>query len=342
MTGADSINNNVATETQVSNRNFVNSAFPTYVGNHSAVTGNNLANNNVSCGIGLCGGGEGISTGAALIGGDIENEINNFNAYFAEDFGNVNWDLLNSCTGFDSTNINQVALTQASNLNVLNTATLVNAVNLAASSGNNVSTGNVGGGKIFTGNAGAGVSLHNALNNAAPVPVSGPHFGNVLVSEENSRTGAASTNVNNVAVNQTSNTAITNSANVVNSVNSSSSSGNNVSSNNVGGGLIATGNANAHTNIENVVNQGTSVGHVDFSNVTANIGNDLTGAGSTNTNTVAVNQASNVAVNNTATVTNTVNSSASSGNNVANDNVGGGSVDTGDASVDISVSNVVN
>lgn len=72
---------------------------------------------------------------------------------------------------------------------------------------------------------------------------------------------------------------------------------------------------------------------------------ELSGNGSNSNNTanVDLNTTTNVVQNNTANINNTVNADASTGNNDANDNTGGDvDVDTGDATVNVAVDNLVN
>lgn len=158
----------------------------------------------------------------------------------------------------------------------------------------------------------------------------------------NSTTGPYSNNT--CTVNNSSNVTVNNvnDAQIVNTVRSSSTTGNNSASYNTLGGSITTGNATLNASVGSVAN-------VNTTNVTAGFGggnntgvNEITGPFSNNTAYLNNDYRVDVYNSNTATVNNSVNATADTGSNNADYNTGPAIVRTGNAGLGVGVSNHVN
>lgn len=148
--------------------------------------------------------------------------------------------------------------------------------------------------------------------------------------------GNGSSSNNNVKLEQSTNTTVvqSNVANVTNTVNTSSSTGGNKANDNTGGDVtVKTGDATTQTTIKNTLNSNTAqVNCCNTGDVTASI----LGNGSSSKNDVKLDQktgaATSVFQDNTANVVNSVDSSAKTGANEANNTTGGDVlIKTGDA-----------
>lgn len=332
-TGADSDNDNDVDIVTDVDKDVTNSAAIENEADATTETGFNEANQNT-------GGGE-IDTGKAEIDGELENEVNSSAVeLYTAVFGAADVEAENDVTGADSDNVNTVMVEQTLDVDLFNGASLLNALGVFASSGVNTANQNTGGGEIDTGDGEIGVEIMNTVN-AANGSSSGS-FGDVDIEVANSHTGADSDNENDVDVTQSVDVDVTNTAEIFNGVESSATTGFNEASKNTGGGMVKTGDAEADTEIENTVNTGGSGVEIELPDVDVEASNKHTGADSDNVNAVDVSNTADVDVTNSAEIFNGVGSSASSGDNEANKNTGGGEVSTGDASVNISISNMVN
>jgi hypothetical protein len=190
------------------------------------------------------------------------------------------------------------------------------------------------------------------------------------IEAENRSTGSDSTNTTNVDVTNRSTTDIQNDATVTNSLNLAAITGRNTANQNTGNASIATGDAHVNATVVNVVNTNVVRGSffVAVVNVFGNWLGDLffgghslaglagggqagvaiaaenahTGSGSENTIDVDANSDSDVTVENTARIRNTLVVNADTGHNEANRNTGLGFVDTGDAFAALHARNVAN
>lgn len=167
----------------------------------------------------------------------------------------------------------------------------------------------------------------------------------VVSTEANTNISTAVVPENSTSVSSQSSTSITqtNSANVENNLEQSSTTGNNSAASNNGDTTIKTGNANTSATAITSVN--TNVDGVMVSEF--NIVEDHTGdivlspeaflvncvSGCTASNGQTTQEAHDVTQANTATVTNNLNLSADSGNNIASFNDGDATITTGDATV---------
>lgn len=332
-TGADSDNDNTVDVTTDFDEDITNSAEIENAVEASTETGDNESNENT-------GGGE-VDTGNAEIDGELENEVNSSAVeFYTVVFGDIDGELENDTTGSESDNTNDVDVSQSLEVDLSNGAWLLNALGLAASSGDNTANENTGGGEVQTGDAEIAVAIMNEIN--AAYASSTGSFGDVDIEASNHQTGSDSENDNTVDVTQDIEVDVTNSAEVSNAVESAAATGDNESNDNTGGGSVDTGNAETDTEIANAVNAGGSGYAVTLPDVDVEASNDTTGSDSDNTNDVDVSNTASVEVSNSADISNEVGSSADSGGNSANENTGGGEVQTGNASVGISISNTVN
>ncbi len=155
--------------------------------------------------------------------------------------------------------------------------------------------------------------------------------------------GAGSNNYANVT--QTSTTAVnqTNNANVTNNVNANADTGDNKANFNTGGNTtINTGNANITANVSNTLNSNQAeVKCCQAGNTDVLI--EGNGAGSNNTVNLTSVGTTSVSQNNNANVTNNVDAYADTGDNSAKWNTGGDvTINTGNATVNTSVSTTAN
>ncbi|MFA6098647.1 MAG: hypothetical protein WCV50_02640 [Patescibacteria group bacterium] len=214
-------------------------------------------------------------------------------------------------------------------------ATVANTVGVNANTGNNTANNNDGDATVQAGDASALANVVNIINtnvvsgNAAQVviDVADQFVGNInLLDILMSLLGQGGGN-NSIS----SSTA--QQASLQNDINASSNTGGNTTNNNGGDGTVVTGNANSAVNLFNIVNttiEGSNV-LISFVNIFGNwIGNLIVpGQGIL----PAGQQTASVQSNSqqTATVSNTVVTDASTGSNTASNNNGDSSVSTGQA-----------
>lgn len=158
----------------------------------------------------------------------------------------------------------------------------------------------------------------------------------------NGTTGPLSTNY--CTINNTSNVAVNNvnDAQITNNVTARSNSGNNSASYNTLGGSISTGNATLNATVSSVANVNTtSVSGGPSASDNSGV-NEITGPSSDNRIEINNERRVDVVNSNTATVNNTVNVTADTGNNVADYNTGPAVINTGNAWLRATVGNHVN
>ncbi len=163
----------------------------------------------------------------------------------------------------------------------------------------------------------------------------------------NGPTGAYSSNYCTIKAKRIVRFMLGNNGNVTNNVTTNTNTGGNQNNQNSDASLggVLTGNATANINpVANTVNNvGLNVNQTAVLDTSlTGSGNSITGYGSTNNVTVNVNKRVGFMLTNTAFVTNNVNTTVNTGNNQANLNTVGGGVGTGDALVNVGVSNNVN
>lgn len=155
--------------------------------------------------------------------------------------------------------------------------------------------------------------------------------------------GADSTNAANVAVQNNTGVSQQNNAYVTNNVSVDSSTGDNEANDNGSGEVsIDTGDANADVSVSNSLNVNEAqVDCCEPSDTTVEISENL--RDSDNTVNLAQSNNTGVAQYNNAYVTNNVSVEQETGDNEANDNIGGSvDVDTGNADADVKISTVAN
>ncbi len=242
-TGSDSENENDLDVSQSIDVDLDNTADLLNTLDLEADTGHNEANDNT-------GGGD-IASGDAGIGVGIMNMLNVISSSIGS-FGDVNVGLANRTTGSDSTNTNDVDVTQDITIHVTNDATVDNTVTSEVDTGDNEANDNTGGGKVRTGKASADTEISNKINTGgSSYNVTLP---DVDVEAENNKTGSDSTNTNDVTVDNSATIDVSNDATIDNTVDSEADTGDNEANDNTGGGDISTGDASVSFSISNTVN----------------------------------------------------------------------------------------
>lgn len=257
----------------------------------NADTGHNEANRNTGLGS--------VDTGDALAALHARNVANVTLAGIASTWANITAELANATTGADSTNTIDVTVNDERDVTILNNANVDTAIGAVANTGFNTANRNTLGGIVTTGAATIDAFIQNLLNQVWLVGYEygdDPGYGGIRITEENTNTGAGSTNSNNTDANVNTDVTIGNDAHVHNDITADATSGNNQANDNTGGGAVGSGNAGIGGGIENTVNQ---------TDVSGGSGGSF-----------------HLDVDSDADITNTVQASASSGNNEANRNTG--------------------
>ena len=250
-----------------------------------------------------------------------------------------------SGNGANSDNNATVVTDSNTTVNQTNYANITNDVNVDANTGHNDANNNTGGDvSIDTGDANANVDIANTANaNIAQVDACCPKDINVTISDN----GADSDNDANVVANTTVNLDQDNTAKIKNKVDVDLDTGHNDANNNTGGNVtITTGDAAANGGvvITNTVNKNVaSVGSGQNGGGSLSVWISGNGANSNNTANVIVNSTTNVSQTNYANIKNDVDVDLNTGHNDANNNTGGDvSIDTGDATAQVDISNLAN
>lgn len=252
-----------------------------------------------------------------------------------------------SGNGADSTNKAYVNMDQTTTVVQSNNADVYNKVDANANTGDNSAKKNTGGDvTIETGDASVDVKVENTLNsNTASVDCCDAGDVDVLISGN----GAGSNNKADLDVNQGSQytTLIdqTNYADVKNKVYADADTGDNKANKNTGGDVsIKTGDADTSVDVSTTAN-------ANWATVGGNGGQGGTlsmrildnGADSTNKIYLDFDSVIALTQDNYADVYNKVDADADTGDNSAKENTGGEVViETGDATVDVAVDNMVN
>src|SRR3972149_7269046 len=247
-----------------------------------------------------------------------------------------------SGNGSDSTNTANVSVSTSTTLVQTNNADIDNSVKINANSGNNEAEDNTGGDvSIDTGDANVSSSVSNSANsNVASLSCGGcPGDLDVKIAGN----GSDSENEANVELISEVGVEQTNEAKVDNDIDVDANTGDNDAKDNTGGDVeIETGDADVVVDVKNMVNSNVaSIGGGDGGSIDV----EISGNGSDSKNTANVGVASLVGVlqENNADIENDIDVDANSGNNEAEDNTGGDvAIDTGDADVEVGVSNEAN
>lgn len=244
-------------------------------------------------------------------------------------------------TGTASSNAIDVDLDRHAALTVENTADIVNTLTVNADTGHNEANRNTGLGFVDTGDALAFLHARNIAN--VTVAGLGGGFAEITAELLNATTGADSTNTIDVTVNDERTVTVLNDAAVDTAIGAVANTGVNRANRNTLGGLVRTGKAGIEALVENLLNETWLVGDDPRRGrrVLALV-NDTTGAASTNVNTADVNQETTATIVNTADVDTSLDAAATSGENQANRNTGGGAVASGGAAIAGAVDATVN
>ncbi len=218
------------------------------------------------------------------------------------------------------------------NVSNTNTADISQTVNASSNTGGNTANSNIGGGTINTGTANIGVTL-NAVANHNVTGISG------LDPSSSNTTGVVNTGDHlNVNTNTNTNTNVgvsnVNIAEVSQSVMASANSGKNSANENIGGGTVNTGSANVGVTLNTDVNHNlTAIAGDPGDPVSNNTSITNTGDHVHVTSNVNSNLELMVGNLNEAEITQMLFGNANSGHNHANENIGGGTVNTGTTNV---------
>lgn len=247
-----------------------------------------------------------------------------------------------SGNGTYSDNDATVTFTQTTTVVQENVADVFNRVDADADTGGNDANDNTGGDvDIDTGNATTDVSVSNSLNsNAAEVDCCPEGPVEVLISGN----GSNSDNTVDLKMGQLTEVFQENEADVTNLVWADSDTGRNDANDNTGGSVsIDTGNASTTVGLSTSANANSA--SVGGGSGTGSLSAMIVGNGTYSDNDIILRLGSEVLLvqSNVADVFNKVDADADTGWNDANDNTGGEvSIDTGNATVDVTVDNMVN
>jgi hypothetical protein len=351
QTGADSTNTVDVDVTNTAETTIENDASITNTLEIAAITGQNTANQNT--------GNASVTTGDARVSANIVNVVNtnvvrgSLFIAVVNVFGNWFGDFLfggraigvlassgggatiaaqNTNTGAESTNTIDVDANSESTLAVDNTATIENTLVVNADTGHNEASRNTGLASIDTGDVLVALHARNVAN-ITLADISSPWV-NITADLLNSTTGADSTNTIDVTVNDERHVTVVNDAAVDTAMGIIANTGFNLANRNTLGGMVATGLAQVSARVENLLNQTWLVGDEygddpRYAGVHIAAANEETGADSINANTVDPSVSTTVNITNGADVNNTAEVAATTGNNEARENTGGGAVGSG-------------
>lgn len=248
-------------------------------------------------------------------------------------------------SGNGSDSDNTVSVEQSNNTQVTqnNTANISNNVNVSSNTGDNEAEDNTGGDvSIETGDSSANVTVSNSANsNQASVNGCCPTDTSVKIAGN----GTKSDNDATVKTKNEANVNQDNYAKIKNNVDVDNNTGDNKAEDNTWGDVaIETGDADATVTIANAANANWAAISAG-SNGGGTLGVEIVGNGSDSDNTAYVELESkkNIDQDNDANISNDVDVDNNTGYNKAEDNTGGEvSIETGDASATVDVSNMAN
>ena len=252
--------------------------------------------------------------------------------------------LVISGNGADSKNEVKIESNQSTLVTQNNDAKINNQVNASSDTGDNEAEENTGGDvSISTGDATTDVNVQNTVNsNAASVDCCGNNDVDVLISGN----GADSDNKVELKDEKDSGVQVfqDNNADVKNHVDADSNSGDNEAEENAGGDVsIETGDASTTVGVSTTANANWAQVGGNGSNPTLSLRIVDNGADTKNKIKLDLDGGVLLTQNNDAKVVNDVDADADTGDNEAEENTGGDvSIETGDATVDVTVDNMVN
>lgn len=254
---------------------------------------------------------------------------------------------------------NEVDLDQNTDVQVdqNNTANTTNNINVAASTGDNRASSNTGNGTAISGDVNGQITVINVANGSvaegstlSSQAINGDQTNDVVFGNTAARTlqtGANSNNVQQIDQNNLYQLNVNNEANTVNDINVEANTGNNRASSNTGNGHVESGDVNLAVNVINLLN---TISPIDlkvlsvFGDVIGNLLVDIADTGNDSNNEISVDQNNQTVVNNTnsANAVNNINYDLNTGNNRANNNTRGGTVQSGSVNATSSVSTIAN
>lgn len=268
----------------------------------------------------------------------------------------------NSNTGSQSSNTATSDQNATTTINQTNTANIDNNVAVAATNGFNNANRNTGSASIKTGDITGTVTILNLANTraaeqstATSQSFNGPQTEAITVG--NDQTGSNSANAATANKNNLVQIGVVNEADVDNAVDIFADTGHNTADDNTGNATIETGRIRLAIDVINVLNSVTPTMPVDLEVLTifgdvltdllfpewaAKIGNSQTGATSSNTANATANHDADLTVTNTADVNNAILYDLSTGDNTADRNTGGGSVQAGAMNASTAITNIAN
>jgi len=360
-TGSDSNNNATIDVNNSDTTNISNNANIDNEIDLTAITGQNVANQNT--------GNAQVITGDARVNANVVNIVNtnvvrgNLVVAVINVFGNWLGDLIfggqvvneapagsvvvnaeNSNTGSGTNNEVNVNVDSENNLAINNRADINNNLNVNADTGNNEADRNTGLANVHTGDALAVLHARN-IANVTLAGISSPWM-NITSNLVNATTGVNSTNTINTNINDQRRLTILNDADVNTAIGAVANTGFNTTNRNTLGGIVTTGSSRIDALIENLLNQtwliGSAYGDDPNYGIDVDGGNVVTGAGSDNSTETNVDIEGNANIDNDADVDNSINANSNTGFNEANENTGGGEVYTGSADIGGGIDNNVN
>lgn len=251
-----------------------------------------------------------------------------------------------SGNGTSSDNNINVTSNNTTNVTQTNEANIHNDVTADANTGNNQANNNTGGTvSIDTGNATSTIDVTNRANaNVADVSNCGGCVGNTDVTIS----GNGSFSNNRVNLNSSNQTTVnqTNTSDIHNEIRTEAETGDNRANGNTGGDVsITTGNATTDVTINNQANANVARSGGATAEGTGTISALITGNGTSSRNNINLGMGNETEITqtNSANIHNDIHAEAETSDNQANDNTGGNvSIDTGDASSTVDISNLAN
>lgn len=261
---------------------------------------------------------------------------------------------INNTTGPWSSNTSTFATDRLWNVDVLNNQDLLNSFNVDVNSGANAADCNT---SVLGANLNGNINIAIATAPTSPLyngfgilyglggfmPID--NVGILNTASGNALTGPNSLNENIINANQAANINLSNNSIITNDVNITANTGNNIANNNTS---VFDGVSSGGISVSAVLNNGAmpypgvvapAVVGTGLNNVIGQFGNNLTGPNSINSNVLNANSQFNALIDNQSVVTNDLNISANTGNNVVSNNTTVAGVGTGNVNVSIAAAN---
>jgi hypothetical protein len=238
----------------------------------------------------------------------------------------------NSISSVQVASNNNTQVVQNSNLNITNT------VGSTANTGNNSVDQNSAGAAISTGDSTTKVNVSTTVNTSGEKVTPASTSENAGIS----RNGSNSNNTIATSITNTNIITTTNIANITTSIKGVANTGYNSATHNSGAVSIATGNIKSQEMIQNVVNNSFIFSFPQSSSSRQSSLISSNGANSVNNIASEVSKTDAVVQNSVANIANISNWFLNTGYNIANENIGGVSINTGNIFAEIVIKNAVN